>query len=388
MKRIEGGSRLAGARWKSASTKAKDQLLSTNAGQKAQAWSKDRGHAMETRLDRLGETASGQKLAGASRAVGTVAAKIPGVSAMADSVSISNGVDVLTEAVKADPGRAEPKIHLVLAIRRTQRDMAQVRAAKAIMKPQTLITRTVLQKSATLGSDDELSMQEKLLRAAFKQAMTLKKDCPSDGENLHVLSRVYLLQEMPDTARQLARLSLAAGVEHPGDVYVTLANTESLAGSTSETEQYAELAAKHGSTLGYSVLAELAMQRDLAASERVKEYARLADLVDPRHEERYYGVRLDPDRLDAMRRLAHKHKSKAAVLKDAAGERAAELKDRRASAEDHRQTGTQPPAPAPPADWYPDPLGIHGHRYWDGSAWTDHVSGGASQHEAQPPGSP
>ncbi|MFZ8998237.1 MAG: phospholipid scramblase-related protein [Ilumatobacteraceae bacterium] len=27
-----------------------------------------------------------------------------------------------------------------------------------------------------------------------------------------------------------------------------------------------------------------------------------------------------------------------------------------------------------PADWYPDPTGRHELRYWDGSAWSDHVS--------------
>ncbi len=30
------------------------------------------------------------------------------------------------------------------------------------------------------------------------------------------------------------------------------------------------------------------------------------------------------------------------------------------------------PAPAP--DWYPDPMGRHEYRYWDGTAWTDHVA--------------
>ena len=29
-----------------------------------------------------------------------------------------------------------------------------------------------------------------------------------------------------------------------------------------------------------------------------------------------------------------------------------------------------------PADWYPDPTGRHEHRYYDGTAWTDHVSDG------------
>lgn len=34
---------------------------------------------------------------------------------------------------------------------------------------------------------------------------------------------------------------------------------------------------------------------------------------------------------------------------------------------------TNPPAETPP-NWYPDPLGRHELRYWDGSQWTEHVS--------------
>jgi hypothetical protein len=29
-----------------------------------------------------------------------------------------------------------------------------------------------------------------------------------------------------------------------------------------------------------------------------------------------------------------------------------------------------------PAQWYPDPVGRHEHRYWDGQNWTDQVSDG------------
>ena len=32
------------------------------------------------------------------------------------------------------------------------------------------------------------------------------------------------------------------------------------------------------------------------------------------------------------------------------------------------------PAPAPPADWYPDPSGEWDFRYWNGHSWTAHVS--------------
>jgi len=32
-----------------------------------------------------------------------------------------------------------------------------------------------------------------------------------------------------------------------------------------------------------------------------------------------------------------------------------------------------------PANWYPDPTGRHQLRYWDGNAWTDHVSNNGAQ---------
>lgn len=37
-------------------------------------------------------------------------------------------------------------------------------------------------------------------------------------------------------------------------------------------------------------------------------------------------------------------------------------------------TDPSPPAPAPPADWYPDPGGQWDYRYWNGHSWTAHVS--------------
>ncbi|MBI5232229.1 MAG: HEAT repeat domain-containing protein [Coriobacteriales bacterium] len=30
-------------------------------------------------------------------------------------------------------------------------------------------------------------------------------------------------------------------------------------------------------------------------------------------------------------------------------------------------------------DWYPDPMGRHQHRYWDGRSWTDHVADAGEQ---------
>jgi hypothetical protein len=40
--------------------------------------------------------------------------------------------------------------------------------------------------------------------------------------------------------------------------------------------------------------------------------------------------------------------------------------------------------PAVPAGWYADPAGRIELRYWDGGAWTEHVSRGGQQYTDPP----
>ena len=44
----------------------------------------------------------------------------------------------------------------------------------------------------------------------------------------------------------------------------------------------------------------------------------------------------------------------------------------------------QPATPSVPAGWYHDPAGRYELRYWDGSAWTEHVSRNGQQYTDPP----
>jgi hypothetical protein len=48
------------------------------------------------------------------------------------------------------------------------------------------------------------------------------------------------------------------------------------------------------------------------------------------------------------------------------------------------QQATAPATPAVPAGWYADPAGRFELRYWDGTAWTEHVSRGGQQYTDPP----
>jgi hypothetical protein len=47
-------------------------------------------------------------------------------------------------------------------------------------------------------------------------------------------------------------------------------------------------------------------------------------------------------------------------------------------------TPAQPATPSVPAGWYHDPAGRYELRYWDGSAWTEHVSRNGQQYTDPP----
>ena len=47
-------------------------------------------------------------------------------------------------------------------------------------------------------------------------------------------------------------------------------------------------------------------------------------------------------------------------------------------------TPTTPATPSVPAGWYHDPAGRYELRYWDGSAWTEHVSRAGQQYTDPP----
>lgn len=57
--------------------------------------------------------------------------------------------------------------------------------------------------------------------------------------------------------------------------------------------------------------------------------------------------------------------------------------DRRMAASSSQpETQTQ----SPPAAWHPDPLGRFHYRWWDGAAWTAHVSTNGQAYTDPPPG--
>ena len=378
-KRLEARSKISAARLDDVRDRARGQFVGTSSGERARGGVA----AAEARLDQFGSTAAGQKISGATRAFGKLVAKVPVLSATADSVSVSNGVDVLKQAVKDAPRDPAAKIHLALALHRTARDMGQVRLAKALVNPTSMITRVAIQKSAALGAEDRTPLDEQLLRAAFKQASQIRKHRPTDGANLHHLARIYLIQEMPDQARQLGRLALAASAPHAGDVYVTLAETERVAGNAAGAEQYAHLAVKHGSTLGYGVLADLALEGPGSTAERSRAYEQFAVHVAVEDEVRYYGVPLNLDRTEVLKRVARIHQDKARNLVSVFSRPEDDLQAAPASSshdnEDDRNStdrvaGTGFSAPVVAAGWYSDPVERHELRYWDGTGWSHHVA--------------
>jgi len=72
-------------------------------------------------------------------------------------------------------------------------------------------------------------------------------------------------------------------------------------------------------------------------------------------------------KVNVDRAIAQLDRAKAQVTNDAAA-------TREPGASSPAKPTLPPPPPPTPAAWAADPSGRHEHRYWDGTAWTDHVA--------------
>ncbi len=316
-RRIDAGSKLASHQVRESLHKVTDRAEESDSG--LAKWSKSSAAGLSHRLDDVGGSSAGRTVARATRSVGKVVSKVPGMSALSDSVGIRHGVDILTIAVKENPKDPELLLQLALALRRKSHDMKEVRAVKAVANPMSLVTSSGMRVAAGLDADpNAIPMEEKLLRAAFKRTMAVRKVRPTDADNLHLLARIYLAQGHTETARKLARLSLAASPTYPGDVYTTLTAVEVAAGNGDRVEQYTLLADRHGSTVAHRYAADFALTTDRSSVARIREHEHHVSLIEAEHEIRYFGASLDPASREVYRRLSDQHRAKARALRDLA----------------------------------------------------------------------
>jgi len=199
-----------------------------------------------------------------SRAIGNTARRfvsayqqIPILSAPGDAIRAKNGIQLLVEELRQHPEDPERYLWMSEAIVRAMRDGLTYGALRSIVDPSAIVETIAIRAAARAGLQD---LPEVALRkSAFALSVSRLRTNPTDTQALYVLGRIYLIQgDLP----QAIRFSWLATVKEPTRPVslVTAANAFAAQGDIGRAGVAAWAAVERGSSMGYSVLAQLALR--------------------------------------------------------------------------------------------------------------------------------
>jgi hypothetical protein len=242
-------------------------------------------------LARAGRSEKASRMSAGVRRGTQELAALPLLSAVGDAAHARNGV---RRAVKRARERTEDPLaaaQLAECLRRTEADLKAYRLTRTVTSPTSLLVRSGVRTAAAVGREDNSAgpLSARAARRAESLAVKELRRQPGASAACDALARVAMLDGRPDDAARFARVAAADGDAGP---LVTLARAYLAGGVRVEAARTAALAARRGSSVGYEVLAELALQDAGGAAYRdqMAVYERLLGRVRKQDYEAYYGV--------------------------------------------------------------------------------------------------
>ena len=220
-------------------------------------------------------------------------AALPWFSLTTDAAAARSGVRDAVRLVTKQPPEPLPSVWLAECLRRTEADLRAYRLVRTALHPMSVVTRTGLRAGAALGKTETSQLQSEFAtRRATAVAVARLRGTPGDSDALHALARAALLERSFPEAVKVARVAVGAS-NGAGPVLVTLARAHLAAGERTDAARVSALAVRRGCTVGYEVLADLALRDASAADYRqqVAAYERLLSRVEAKDYRDYYGVK-------------------------------------------------------------------------------------------------
>jgi len=250
-------------------------------------------------VGRAAGTAAGGAVGQGARAFGRWAQRMPLLTAPTDLIRERHNVEVLFDALRADPNDVLAHLYLGEALAAMEADLGRLDLVRMSVNPTSIMFREALRTASTIGSPRPQAdpAEQVLKRCEALAALRLRADC-RDAVALHALARVRIVTGNGAEAIQPAKLALAASAGPArGPVLVTLARAYVAARQPDAAERVARKSVEAGCSLGWEVLAELFYRGGSgAAAERAdgprhREHAAMLARVTDADRLAYHGFR-------------------------------------------------------------------------------------------------
>jgi|GEM_PF-6392246 len=240
-------------------------------------------------LTEFGKTEFGKSVGKSTRYSAGFLSKVPLISTATDIIRSVNGVDNLYEHLRLKPTDPERNLWLAEAMLRMERDQQRYLCVRAAIDPTMAIAQQAVKSAADLDKVPLEPSHRRLLKNAFILSVDKLKTRPNDTRSLHIISRVYLIQNDIGEATRFSKLAVLSDPSN-GYPYVTLARIYSQMLQHENVNKAALSAIENGATIGNEVLAESKLaDNNLSAGTRMSTYNDLRESVDQESREKYWG---------------------------------------------------------------------------------------------------
>jgi hypothetical protein len=249
-------------------------------------------------VGRAAGTAAGGAVGHGARAFGRWAQRMPLLTAPTDLVRERHNVEVLFDAVRADPRDVLAHLYLGEALAAMEADLGRLDLVRMSVNPTSVMFREALRTASTIGSPHPRAdpAEQVLRRCEALAALRLRADC-RDAVALSALARVRIVTGNAAQAVQPAKLAVAASAGPArGAALVTLARAYTGVGQADAAQRVARKAVDAGCSVGWEVLADLLYRGGSDAAERPdgprhREHAAMLARVADADRLAYHGFR-------------------------------------------------------------------------------------------------
>ena len=240
-------------------------------------------------LDDFGKTQAGKNIGKSTRYVAGFASKVPLLSVSTDILRSRNGVDFLYKHLKLKPDDPERHLWLAEAMLRMERDQQRYVAVRAVLDPSYLVARQTFKTAAGMNNEKHEPTYLRLLKNSFSISFNKLKTNPNDAKVLHILGRIYLIQDHLGEATRLIKLAILADPTD-GHPYVSLSRIYYQMLQYENVKKASRLAVIRGASIGNEVLAEVQLSdQSKNTRDRINVYNKLLENVTQESREIYWG---------------------------------------------------------------------------------------------------
>ena len=204
-------------------------------------------------VQELGSTELGKNVGDKTRVAAQFLSQLPVFSLAHDVLKSRHGIKALYTSFQDNPHDPLRALWLAEALGRVHSDLKVYSGIRSVISPSYALISQSLKLASKLGDEPTDPTQIRLLKHAFSLSLRRLKENPRDAVALHILARIYLVQNDPVEAVYFSKLAIVANTSD-SNPWITLSRAYLALEQLNNARRAADKAVNFGQQYGREIL--------------------------------------------------------------------------------------------------------------------------------------